>query len=101
VSDRGPFAPDRRSAGGRAGLARPPRLHRGCTCQWAVVRSMPVSAPRTRGVMSTRAAIPARQSPWSALRRSHFPDPPNRSLEHCSRPPLDTEGRHERTWRPR
>jgi hypothetical protein len=30
--------------------------------------------------------------PTAALRTSHFPDPPNTTIEHPSRSPRDTEG---------
>jgi transposase len=45
---------------------------------------------------------PARltQSPRSALRSSHFPDPPDTSLEPSPSPRLDTEGSHDRTFIP-
>jgi hypothetical protein len=42
------------------------------------------------------ATLQLTQSPRSALRSSHFPDPPVTSLEPSSSPRLDTEGSHER-----
>jgi hypothetical protein len=46
---------------------------------------------------------PARPThiPTPALRTSHFPDPPNTNVERRSRPPLDTEGSHDRADRGR
>ncbi len=45
-----------------------------------------------------RLCNPARpaQSQRPALRKSHFPDPPNTTIEHPCRSHLDTEGSHER-----
>ena len=40
------------------------------------------------------AAARPDHSPTPALRTSHFPDPPNTSLNQLPQPRLDTEGRH-------
>src|SRR2546423_13172487 len=60
---------------------------------------MPRTPGRVREDTWGRLFNPARptRSPWSTLRSSHFPDPPNLSLEHRSSQPLDTEGCHDRT----
>jgi hypothetical protein len=59
-----------------------------------VYRQMTADAKRLRKgpeghLGATLQSSAADQTPRSTLRKSHFPDPPNLTLEHCSAPCLD------------